>query len=570
MGISGRIARAFLQSKLTPLVAIASLAVGLLGLLATPREEEPQISVPMIDVISMLPGASPREVENQLARPIEQRMLEIPGVDHVYTVAGDGYSVVTVRFKVGEDQERSVTKVHAKLAGAMDEAPQGAIAPIVKPHSIDDVPVLALTLHSSEYGANVLRQIALRLSDEVRTVPEVAQTFVVGGSPSQFLVTLDASRLASSGVTPGEVAAALKSANARLQAGEFAENDAVHRVEVGAPLSSRDEVSSVVVAVRNGLPVYLRNVADVKEGFGEASTYVSHDDSTGRSETAVTIAVSKRKGANATAVTRAVLETVERARGRLLPSAVKLDVTRDYGETAGEKARELILHLLIATISVTVLIWIFLGWREALVVLVAVPVTLALTLFAYYALGYTLNRITLFALIFSIGILVDDAIVVVENIYRHLQMGDRTPEMAAVEAVDEVGNPTILATFTVIAAILPMAFVSGLMGPYMRPIPIGASVAMLASLAVAFIVTPYLAYRLLKGHVRSPALVHESTERNVTQSRFGRAYSRIMTPLMDSKKRRYVCRRRGDAFSVCRLDLHSGRQGEDAPVRQQE
>jgi len=539
MGISGRIAQAFLRSKLTPLITVASLAVGLLAILATPREEEPQISVPMIDVISAMPGASPSEAENLLARPIEQRMMEIPGVDHVYTVAGDGYAVVTVRFKVGEDQERSVTKVHAKLAGAMDEAPPGALPPMVKPHSIDDVPVLALTLHSSDYDANLLRQVALQLSDEIRTVPEVAQTFIVGGEPRQFLVSVDAARLASSGVTAGEVAAALKGANARLQAGEFAEADKVYRVDIGAPLSNPTEVGSVVVALRGGAPVYLRNVANVSEGYGETTTYVSHEDRSGKSETAVTIAVSKRKGANATEVTRSVLERVDASKGRLLPRAVTLDVTRDYGETAGDKAQELILHLLIATLSVTVLIWLFLGWREAAVVLVAVPVTLALTLFAYYALGYTLNRITLFALIFSIGILVDDAIVVVENIYRHLKMGDRTPEVAAVEAVDEVGNPTILATFTVIAAILPMAFVSGMMGPYMRPIPIGASVAMIASLAVAFIVTPYLAYRLLKGHVHTPVKAHDGTVEVEKPSRFGRFYSRLMTGLMEHSRRRF-------------------------------
>ena len=538
MGISGRIAKAFLRSKLTPLVTVASLAVGLLGILATPREEEPQISVPMIDVIAMLPGAAPREVENQLARPIEQRMLELPGVDHVYTVAGDGYAVVTVRFKVGEDQERSVTRVHAKLQDGMDESPPGALPPIVKPHSIDDVPVLALTLHSSEYDANVLRQVALQLSDEIRTVPEVAQTFVVGGESRQFLVTLDVARLASSGVTPGEVALALKGANARLQAGEFTEGGEVYRVDIGAPLASTVDVGSVVVAVRGGAPVYLRNVAEVSEGFGEATSYVSHAGRSGAAETAVTIAVSKRMGANATEVTHSVLERVEGAKGRLLPPAVKLEVTRDYGETAGEKASELILHLFIATISVTLLIWLFLGWREAVVVLVAVPVTLALTLFAYYALGYTLNRITLFALIFSIGILVDDAIVVVENIYRHLKMGDRTPEVAAVEAVDEVGNPTILATFTVIAAILPMAFVSGMMGPYMRPIPIGASVAMLASLAVAFIVTPYLAYRLLKGHVHGPADPGSVSDKVEKPSRFSRIYSRMMNGLMENRTRR--------------------------------
>ena len=538
MGIAGRVAQSFLRSKLTPLVTVASLAVGLLGILATPREEEPQISVPMIDVMSVLPGISPKEAENLLARPIEQRMLEIPGVDHVYSVSGDGYAMVTVRFKVGEDQERSVTKVQAKLASAADDAPRGALPPLVKPHSIDDVPVLALTLHSANYDANMLRQIAVHLEDEIRTVPDVATTFVVGGQLRQFRVVLDAARLAASGLTPGEVAIALKGANARLAAGELASAGQVYRIDVGAPLSSPAEVGSVVVGVRGGAPVYLRNVADVTDDFGETTTYVSHQGRTGAAEGAVTIAVAKRKGANATAVTHAVMERVNAAAGRLVPRDVRLDVTRDYGETAGDKARELILHLLIATVSVTLLIWLFLGWREAAVVLVAVPVTLALTLFAYYALGYTLNRITLFALIFSIGILVDDAIVVVENIYRHLKMGDRTPEVATVEAVDEVGNPTILATFTVIAAILPMAFVSGMMGPYMRPIPIGASVAMVASLAVAFIVTPYLAYRLLKGHVHATVRPHDRAHEEEEASRFARLYARVMTPLMDRRGRR--------------------------------
>lgn len=537
-GISGRVAKAFLNSKLTPLVTVASLGVGLLGILATPREEEPQISVPMIDVITAMPGASPAEAENLLARPVEQRMLEIPGVDHVYTMSGDGYAMVTVRFKVGEDQERSVTRVQAKLAGAMDKAPPGALPPIVKSHSIDDVPVLALTLHGAHTDANTLRQIAVHLEDEIRTVPEVAETFVTGGAPRQVKVVLDAARLAASGVTPGEVAMALKSANARLDAGELTSGDRTVQIAVGAPLLNAREVGSVVVATRRGAPVYLRSVADVRDDFGDLTSYVSHRSANGASEPAVTIAVAKRKGANATHVTHAVLERVEQAKGRLVPASVQLDVTRDYGETAGEKAEELILHLIIATVSVTLLIWLFLGWREALVVLVAVPVTLALTLFVYYALGYTLNRITLFALIFSIGILVDDAIVVVENIYRHLAMGNRPADIAAVDAVDEVGNPTILATFTVIAAIVPMAFVSGMMGPYMRPIPVGASVAMLASLAVAFIVTPYLAYRLLKGHVQTGhgSIAHPAEENSKT----AQLYHRIMTPLIERKRTRYA------------------------------
>ena len=538
MGFSGRVAQTFLRSKLTPLVTVAALVVGLIGIIATPREEEPQISVPMIDVIAALPAASPMEVENLLARPIEQQMLAIPGVDHVYTMSGDGYTMVTVRFTVGEDQERSVTKVQAKLADHMDALPSGALPPMVKPHSIDDVPVLALTLHGAGSGGNGLRELAVHLEDEIRTVPDVAETFVIGGAPKQFRVTLDPARLVASGVTPGEVAIALKGANARLQAGELAAGNHVYQIDIGAPLATASDIGAVVVAVHGGLPVYLRNVADVADAFGETTTYVSHESRSGTSEPAVTIAVAKRRGANATVVTRAVLSRVDAAKVRLLPGDVHVDVTRDYGETAGEKARELILHLAIATLSVTLLIWLFLGWREAAVVLVAVPVTLALTLFVYYALGYTLNRITLFALIFSIGILVDDAIVVVENIYRHLRMGDRTPEQASVDAVDEVGNPTILATFTVIAAILPMAFVSGLMGPYMRPIPVGASVAMLASLGVAFVVTPYLAYRLLKGHVAKSAVVHDRAHEEEEQSRFAQLYARIMTPLMERRGRR--------------------------------
>jgi len=542
MGISGRIASVFIRSKLTPLLALAALGLGALGIIATPREEEPQISVPMIDVISTLPGASPREAENLLARPIEQRMRELPGVDHVYSVSGDGYAMVTVRFKVGEDQERSMTRVQAKLAGATGEGPPGATPPVIKSHSIDDVPVLTLTLHSASYDANSLRQIAGHLEDEIRTVPDVAQTFVVGGQPKEIRVTLDAARLVASGVTPGEVATALTGANAQLVAGEFAADNQVYRIKIGSPLTTAAEVGSVVVATRAGSPVYLRSVADVTSDFGEPTTYVTHTNARGTPEAAVTIAVAKRHGANATQVTHAVMQRVDAATGRLVPADVQLTVTRDYGETAGDKAQELILHLFIATISVTLLIWLFLGWREAAVVLVAVPVTLALTLFAYYALGYTLNRITLFALIFSIGILVDDAIVVVENIYRHIRIGDRPADVAAIEAVDEVGNPTILATFTVIAAILPMAFVSGMMGPYMRPIPIGASFAMLASLAVAFTVTPYLAYRLLKGHVSAlppSTLPHDGAHEVEEQSRFARFYGRIMTPLMERRALRF-------------------------------
>ena len=413
MGIAGRIARAFLKSKLTPLVTIASLAVGVIGIVATPREEEPQISVPMIDVMAVMPGASPTEVENTLTRAIERRMWEIPGVDHVYSSSSDGWSLVTVRFRVGEDQERSVTRVHAKLTAATDAWPAGLPSPLVKAHSIDDVPVYTLTLSSDQYDANALRAMAVHLEDEIRTVTDVATTWVTGGAPRRIRVELDPVRLGSLGMPIAEVLGALQGGGTSLQAGELADAGRVVRVDAGGPIESATDAGLVVVGSRGGEAILLRDVADVREEFGEPVDYVMHASGSNSPRQAVTLSVAKRPGANATTVTRLVEDRVEAARGRLLPDEVSLSVTRDYGETAAEKASELIRHLLLATLSVTLLVGFFLGWREALVVLVAVPVTLALTLFVYYALGYTLNRITLFALIFSIGILVDDAIVVV-------------------------------------------------------------------------------------------------------------------------------------------------------------
>ncbi len=536
MGIAGRVAKAFLHSKLTPLVVLASLAVGGIALIATPREEEPQISVPMIDVTAALPGARPAEVEQLVTRPIEKLMWEIPGVEYVYATTGDGWSFVTVRFRVGEDQGSSVSAVQAKLNSAADRAPPGLLPPLVTPHSIDDVPILALTLHSASDGPDLLRQVAEHLEDEIRTIPDVAATHLVGGRPRQLSVTLDPGRLVAAGVSPGEVTMALQGANARLPAGEFSARDRTVLVTVGAELRSAEDVGSVAVAERGGRIVRLRDVATVRDGPAEVTDYVGHAERGGAVEHAVTLAVAKRPGANATILARTVLARVEQARARLVPPGITVSVTRDYGETAREKVNELILHLLLATASVTILIGIFLGWREALVVLVAVPVTLSLTLFTFYAMGYTLNRITLFALIFSIGILVDDAIVVIENVYRHLQLGGTSPEAAAVEGVDEVGNPTILATLAVIASILPMAFVRGMAGPYMRPIPVGASAAMFASLAVAFVVTPYFALKLLAGHVAAPAseVIHGSR----SPGAFARWYRRVMDRLMDEARTR--------------------------------
>ena len=535
MGIAGRVARTFMHARLTPLLVVASLAVGGIALVATPREEEPQISVPMIDVTSGLPGASPAEVEQLVTRPLEKLMWEIGAVEYVYSTVGDGWTLVTVRFKVGEDQGKSISAVEAKLAAAIGDAPPGALPPVVTPHSIDDVPILTLTLHSATDGPEVLRQVAAHLDDEIRSIPDVAATYLIGGRPRQLRVTLDPARLAAAAVSPGEVAIALRGANSRLQAGEFAMQDRAILVTVDAALRNADDVRSVAVAERATGTVRVRDVATVVDGPAEATNYVAHADRGKEVEHAVTLAVAKRPGANATVIAGEVMARVEQARARLVPPAIAISVTRDYGETANDKVNELVLHLLLATISVTLLIWVFLGWREALVVLVAVPVTLALTLFAYYAMGYTLNRVTLFALIFSIGILVDDAIVVVENIYRHLKLGGRPVEAAALEGVDEVGNPTILATFAVIASILPMAFVRGMTGPYMRPIPVGASAAMFVSLAVAFVVTPWLAFKLLARHVKPDTIASDAArpERTIT-----RLYRRLMNGLMDSTAKR--------------------------------
>lgn len=540
-GIAGRVGKAFLNSKLTPLITIASLLVGAIGLAATPREEEPQISVPMIDVFAGLPGAAPTEVEQQVIKPLEQALWEVPGVEYVYASSGDGGGLVTARFAVGADQSESVAKVHAKVSTLMDQWPRNAPPPLVRPHAIDDVPILALTISDATAEPGVVRQVAAHVAEELRTVPDVAQVFLVGGEPRQVQVLIEPARLAATGVSPGEIAGALLGANARLQAGEFAAGNRAVRVDVTAPFTSAADVGDVIVAVRNGRAIALRDVARIEDGFGEATNYVTTASGGEAPRSAVTIAVAKRSGANATTVAHQAIQRLEQSRGRIVPEGMQVDVTRDYGETAAEKASELILHLAIATLSVTALVWLFLGWREAVVVLVAVPVTLALTLFVYYLMGYTLNRITLFALIFSIGILVDDAIVVVENIARHVAMRDRPAAVAAIEAVDEVGNPTILATFTVIAAILPMMFVSGLMGPYMRPIPVGASVAMLVSLGVAFIVTPWLGYRLLRGHPGSAHTASDSAEHvthedsTVLDAGFGKLYARIMRPLIERR-----------------------------------
>jgi multidrug efflux pump subunit AcrB len=524
LGISGRVARAFLHSRLTPLLTAGSLVAGVGAVLTTPREEEPQISVPMVDVFSALPGATPDEVDRRITEPLERRLWEISGVEHLYSMSGPSGALTTVRFRVGDDPEESVVKVFAKLAGT---------PALVKLHTIDEVPILALTFWGGGYEEYLLHQIGGELRNELQRIPDVAQIDLIGGAPRVVEVVPDPVRLAAHGLSPVQLLQALEAANAVLPAGAVLDANRHIELRAGRFLATREDVAEVLVAVTDGRGIRLGEVATVRDGPGEPGWYVSHlsRESEG-SQPAITLALAKRPGVNAAALADRVLEHVEQLRGHLVPTDLRLTVTRNYGETANEKAMELLSHILIATLGVALLVWLTLGWREALVVLVAVPVTLALTLLVYRLLGYTLNRITLFALVFAIGILVDDAIVVVENIARHLGRRRGTAAEAAVEGVDEVGNPTILATFAVIAAILPMAFVTGLMGPYMRPIPVGASMAMLFSLGVAFIVTPYVALRLVREH--HPAGGPERP------SRVGEAYARWLRRLLDRRGERLL------------------------------
>ena len=548
-GIAGRLAALFIDSKLTPIAVAASLLLGLFAILMLPREEEPQIKVPMIDVFVAMPGATPSEVENRVTRPIEELLWEIPGVEYLYSTASPGGNLTIVRFKVGTDLEVALVRLNQKLQANVDRIPLGVTPPLVKPRTIDDVPILALTLHSTRYDHATLRQIAVQLDDAVKQVPQVAETTVIGGRPRSIRVQLDPQRLAARNLSPGLVVPMLQQSGAQTHAGALPSGNVETLLQVGTFFRDAQEVGAVVLGAQGGRPVYLREVADIVDGPAEPADYVLHGTggsvgaATGE-EAAITVSIAKRPGANAVDVVSAVLARVEGLKGSLIPADVGVAVTRDYGATAAEKSNELLLHMGIAVFGVAILILLFLGWRESLVVLLAIPVTLGLTLLVFYLYGYTLNRITLFALIFSIGILVDDAIVVVENIVRHLGLPggeQRSFREVAIEAVDEVGNPTILATWAVIAAVLPMAFVSGLMGPYMRPIPIGSTAAMVFSLMVAFVVTPWAALRILRRHTGhgsahgSASTTGTSGEHGHSLSsdadRFTRLYYRLMRPL---------------------------------------
>jgi multidrug efflux pump subunit AcrB len=549
LGISGRLARRFVASPMTPLLALVGLLLGVVAVMVTPREEEPQIDVTMANVIVPFAGAAARDVEQQVASPLEQRLAEIEGVRHVYSVSRPGAAVLTVEFEVGVPRQAALVRLYNQVWSNLDllRAGTGIGTPLVKPKGIDDVPIMGITLWTDDpqRGPVDLAQVARSLEVEIKRIPGTRDVYTIGAPERRVLVTLDPTRLASHGLTIADLTGALQAGNIVQHAGERVGIDGVTPVTAGSFLASAAEVADLVIGVGAGRPLLLSDVAQITDGADLPQSYVWHGTPASRSgpeaglAPAVTIAIAKKPGSNAADITQAVAQRLTALRGELIPAGVQAGITRDYGQTATDKAQKLIQKLIFATASVVLLVLFTLGWRAALVVGVAVVLTLALTLFASRAMGFTLNRVSLFALIFSIGILVDDAIVVVENIHRHMQRGGRTLLQAIPAAVDEVGGPTILATFTVIAALLPMAFVSGLMGPYMRPIPINASAGMLLSLAVALVVTPWLCARLLARHAAPapadpavPEAEGDTPADTNTSTWLHRLFERVMAPFL--------------------------------------
>jgi multidrug efflux pump subunit AcrB len=543
-GISGKIANFFINSKLTILMMIGLMIIGVYSSFLIPREEEPQINVPMADVMVGYPGASPTEVESRVAKPLEKIISNIKGVEHVHTMAMNGQAMLIVQFYVGQDVERSYVKLYDELAKHEDMFPKGVYKPMVKTRSIDDVPMLGITLWSDKMDDFQLRQIAEEVTSEVEKVKDVAITKEIGGRSRVLKVILDKDKMAENGIDPMGIMQMIQANNSSSQSGSFVNNDEEYLVTTGKFLTSADDVENLVIGINKNMPVYLKQVATVQDGPSTAKSYVSFGYSKSNEKykdakseyPAVTISVGKVKGADAMKISEKIIDKVEHLKTTIIPNDVHVEVTRNYGETASDKVGELLLHLGIAILAVTFLVMLAMGWRGGLVVFFSVPLTFALTLFSYYMLDYTLNRITLFALVFVVGIVVDDSIIIAENMHRHFKMKRLPFKQAAIYAINEVGNPTILATFTVIAAILPMAFVSGMMGPYMSPMPIGASIAMILSLFVALTVTPYLGYHLLQ---EKDTQEHKENE-GLETSFIYRIYSKLERPLLESSMKRRV------------------------------
>jgi multidrug efflux pump subunit AcrB len=545
LGLSGRLTKATLNSPLTPLMLLAAIAVGLMAVLSIPREEEPQISVPMVDIMVAAPGMSASDATELAAKPLEAIVRSIDGVEHVYTQVQDDQVMVTARFLVGSDPDDAAVRVHEKIRANYASIPVGVSEPQIVTRGINDVPAMVLTLTpradaAGRWSDQALYDVAARLRTEVSKVEDVGLTFIVGGRPSEIRVEPDPARMAARGVALSSVLEAVAQANRSFPAGTFRDQGQAVALRSGERLAAPEDAALLTVRSMAGEPVYLRDVATIvqapREDQARAAHYARVGDGWSRTP-AVSLAVAKRQGANAVVVSHGVMQRVEALKGTLIPDGLEVVVTRDYGETANEKANELLMHLGLATVSIVILIGLAIGWREAGVTAVVIPTTILLTLFASKLMGYTINRVSLFALIFSIGILVDDAIVMIENIARHWAMNDgRSRAQATVEAVAEVGNPTVVATLTVVAALLPMLFVSGLMGPYMAPIPINASAAMIFSFFVAVVIAPWLMIRfarktLVAGHGHG----HEHGE-----GKLGRLYRKVATPVVRSRRSAWI------------------------------
>ena len=543
-GFSGRIAEFFINSKLTILLMIALMIIGVYSSTLIPREEEPQIIVPMADVMVGYPGASPAEVENRVVKPLEKIISNIKGVEHVHSMAMNGRAMIIVQFYVGQDTERSYVKLYDELMKNKNIFPKGVYEPMVKTRSIDDVPMLGLTLWSEKYDDYQIRQISEEVTSEIKKIKDVSLTSVIGGRARQLKVILDKDKMAESNVDALGVMQMIQANNGSSQSGSFSSNDQEFLLTTGQFLASQEDVENLVVGTSQNMPVYLKQIAKVEDGAASPSNYVSFGYANNVENAkkfkdeypASTISISKVKGADAMKISEQILEKVEQLKKTIIPNDVHVEVTRNYGETASHKVSELLMHLGVAILAVTVLVMLAMGWRGGLVVFFSVPLTFALTLFSYYMLGYTLNRITLFALVFVVGIVVDDSIIIAENMHRHFHMKKLPFKQAAIFAINEVGNPTILATFTVIAAILPMAFVSGMMGPYMSPMPIGASIAMMLSLFVALTITPYLGFHLLKVKDEK----EHKEEQGLETGWIYKFYKKIEQPLLDNSKRRWT------------------------------
>lgn len=551
LGITGRIVEAFLTSKLPIIFIIASILAGVAALALTPREEEPQIVVPVIDVMINFPGASATEVENLVTINLERKLWEIDGVEYVYSASKPGAAVVTVRFFVGEDREKSILKTHSKIMSYVDQVPPGVTGWVVKPVEIDDVPVVTFALYSSLYSDYELRRVADEILHRLQTIPDTGRAYVVGGRTRQIKLLLNPEEMASRQVSALDVERALKGANVNLRAGTMDQLNKEILVDAGPFLKSAEDVMDVVLGVHDGRPVYVRDIAATIDGPEEVSSYTRlsfgpgapRDPETRETKTAlrsgpynqVTIAVAKRKGTNAVKVAEGLITKIQDLKKSVIPSDVNVLVTRNYGKTADEKVSELVKHLGIAVVSIVALLTVILGWRESMIVALAVPMTLAVTLLANLLVGYTINRVTLFALILSLGLLVDDPIVDVENIHRHFKLKTNPPLDSTLLAVDEVRPPTILATFAVIVSFIPLFFITGMMGPYMRPMALNVPIAMLTSLAIAFTVTPWTTYHALKHEYYKDQKPFDFRTGSIY-----RVYRRVITPFLDSRKNSFV------------------------------